>query len=148
METNYNKCWRHSTNQKPPKVVTHSSVVEFSVVMRENWVHVRVSTLLRSFHCDTTLAMWKPSIKLSRCIIQSRCKLPQKPPKYAINFELPEMAKKWRFGLFRPNMPQLGLFHPYFVCKSSFRVISRIQIVMLDQSKPILLILKNKKPKI
>ena len=36
-------------------MVTHSSVVEFSVVMQETWVRVRVSTLLRSFHCDTTL---------------------------------------------------------------------------------------------
>ena len=34
-------------------------------------------------------------------------------------------------------MPQLGLFHPYFVCKSSFRVISMIKIVILYQIKPI-----------
>ena len=58
------------------------------------------------------------------------------------------MAKKLSFGLFRPNLPQLGLFHPYFVCKSSFRVISIINMVILDQSKPISLILKNKKSKI
>ena len=55
------------------------------------------------------------------------------------------MAKKWSFGLFRPNLPQLGSFHPYFVCESSFRVISMIKLVILDQSKPISLILKNKK---
>ena len=60
----------------------------------------------------------------------------------AMNIELPEMAKKWSLGLFRPNLPQLGLFHPYFVCKSSFRVISMIKMVIMDQSKPISLILK------
>ena len=54
-----------------------------------------------------------------------------------MNFELQEMAKKLSFGLFRPNMPQLGLFHPYFVCKRSFRVISMIKVVIFDQSKPI-----------
>ena len=50
-----------------------------------------------------------------------------------------------------PNLPQLGLFHPYFVCKSSFRVVSMIKIIILDQSKPILLqlnkIKKSKNPK-
>ena len=61
----------------------------------------------------------------------------------AMNFELPEMAKKWNFELFRPNLPQLGLFHPYFVCKSSFRVILMIKMVIFDQSKPISLILKT-----
>ena len=67
---------------------------------------------------------------------------------YAINFELPEMAKKLSFGFFRPNLPQLGLFHPYFVSKSSFRVIPMIKIVILEQSKPISLYLKRKKLKI
>ena len=67
---------------------------------------------------------------------------------YAMNFELPEMAKKWSFGFFMPNLPKLGLFHPYFVCKSSFIVISMIKMVIVDQSKPISLILKNKKSKI
>ena len=42
---------------------------------------------------------------------------------YAMNFELQEMAKKWSFVLFRPILPQLGLFHPYFVSKTSLRVI-------------------------
>ena len=66
---------------------------------------------------------------------------------YAMNFELPVMAKKLSFGLFRPNLPQLGLFHPYFECKSSFRVILMIKIVILDLSKPISLILKKQKLK-
>ena len=66
---------------------------------------------------------------------------------YVMNFELPEMAKNFSFGLFRPNLPQLELFHPYFVSKTSLRVISMIKIVILDQSKPISLILKNKKSK-
>ena len=48
-------------------------------------------------------------------------------------------------GRFRPNLPQLGLFHPYFVCKCSFREILMIKIVILDQSKLISLILKIKK---
>ena len=64
---------------------------------------------------------------------------------YAMNFELPEMAKKWSFGLFRPNLPQLGLFHLYFVSKSSFRVIKIIKMIIWDQSKPISLYLKIKK---
>ena len=54
---------------------------------------------------------------------------------YAINFELPEMAKKTSFGFFRPNLPQLRLFHSYYVCKSNFRVILMLKIVILDQSK-------------
>ena len=62
---------------------------------------------------------------------------------YDMNFELPETAKKWSFELFRQNLPQLGLFHPSFVCKSSFRVISMIKIIIWDQSKPISLILEN-----
>ena len=64
---------------------------------------------------------------------------------FMMNFELPEMSKKWNFRFFRPNLPQLGLFHPYFVCKSSFRVISMTKMVILDQSKPISLYLKIKK---
>ena len=69
---------------------------------------------------------------------------------YAMNFELPEMAKKWSFELFRPNLLQLGLlelFQSYFLYKGNFRVISMIKIVILDQSKPILLYLKIKNPK-
>ena len=53
-------------------------------------------------------------------------------------------GKKLSFRLLRPNLPQLGLFHPYFVCKYSFREISMIKMVILDQSKPISLILKIK----
>ena len=63
---------------------------------------------------------------------------------YAMNFELPEMAKKWSFGLFRPNLPQLVIFHLYFVSKSCFRVISMIKMVIWDQSKAILLIFEKK----
>ena len=66
---------------------------------------------------------------------------------YAMNFELPEMAKKLSFGLFRPNLPQLGLFHPYFVSKSCFRVISMIKMVILDQRKAVSLILEKIKSK-
>ena len=47
-----------------------------------------------------------------------------------------------------PNLRELALFHPYFVCKCSFRKISMIKIVILDQSKPILLILKVEESKI
>ena len=45
-------------------------------------------------------------------------------------------------------MHELWLFHPYFACKCSFREISMIKIVSLDQRKPILLYLKIKKSKI
>ena len=37
-----------------------------------------------------------------------------------------------------PNLCELVLFHPYFVCKCSFREISMIKMVILDQSKPYL----------
>ena len=67
---------------------------------------------------------------------------------YVMIFELPEMAQKWNFGIFRPNLPQLGLFHPYFLSKSSFRVIPMIKMVILEQSNPISLYLKIKKSKI
>ena len=48
------------------------------------------------------------------------------------------------FLFFRPNLPQLGLFNPYFVCKCCFREISIKKFVFLDQNKKIWLILKNK----
>ena len=54
-------------------------------------------------------------------------------------------CQKWqkiKFWTFQAQLHELGLFHPYFVCKSSFREISMIKIVILDQSKPISLILK------
>ena len=54
-------------------------------------------------------------------------------------------GKKLSFGLFRPNQRELRLFHPYFVCKCSFKEISIIKIAILDQNKPISLILKTKK---
>ena len=63
------------------------------------------------------------------------------------NFSAARNSKKLSFGLFRHNLRELGLFHPYFVCKCSFREISIIQMVILDQSKPISLILKIKKIK-
>ena len=66
----------------------------------------------------------------------------------AVNFSAARNGKKWNFGLFRPNLCELGLFHPYFVNKFNFREISIIKIVILDQSKPISLILKIKKSKI
>ena len=47
-----------------------------------------------------------------------------------------------------PNLRQLELFHPYFLCKSSFRVISMIKMVIWNQSKPISLYLKIIKKKI
>ena len=46
------------------------------------------------------------------------------------------------------SVHELGLFHPYFVCKCSFREISMIKIVILDQRKPISIILKIKNSKI
>ena len=55
---------------------------------------------------------------------------------------------KLNFGLFRPNLRELGLFHPYFVCKCSFREISMIKMFILDQNKPIWLLLNIKKSKI
>ena len=51
-------------------------------------------------------------------------------------------CKEWNFRLFRPNLYELRLIHPYFVCKCSFREISMTKKVILDQSKPIF---ENKK---
>ena len=42
----------------------------------------------------------------------------------------------------------MRLFHPYFVCKYSFREISMIKMVIFDESKPISLILEIIKFKI
>ena len=55
-------------------------------------------------------------------------------------------VKKEKFGIFQAQ-PASGLLHPYFVCKSIFRVISMTKMVILDQSKPISLYLKIKKLK-
>ena len=63
---------------------------------------------------------------------------------FTMNFELPEMSKKLSFGFSKINLPQLGLFHPYFVSKSCFRVISMIKMVILDQSRQIRLIFEKK----
>ena len=57
-------------------------------------------------------------------------------------------GKIWSFWLLSPNLRELGSFHPYFVCKCSFREISRIIIVILDQNKPIWLIFKIPKSEI
>ena len=63
----------------------------------------------------------------------------------AMNFWAARNDKKLNFGLFSPTLRELGLFHPYFVCKCSFRGISMIKMVILNQSKPISLILKTEK---
>ena len=52
------------------------------------------------------------------------------------------MAKHLSFVFFRSNLRELGLFNPDFVCKCSFREISMMKMVILDQSKKISLILK------
>ena len=64
---------------------------------------------------------------------------------YAMNFELPE-DQKVKFWTFQAQ-PASGLFHPYFVSKSCFRVISMIKMVILDQSKAISLIFEKIKSK-
>ena len=65
----------------------------------------------------------------------------------AMNFRAARNNQKLTFLLFRPNQSELGLFYPYFVWKCSFREISMIKIFILDQNKPIWLILKIKKSK-
>ena len=63
---------------------------------------------------------------------------------YAMNFELPEMAKKSSFGLFKPNLLQLGLFHPYFVSKTNLRVISTIKMLIFGSKYANMANFKNK----
>ena len=65
--------------------------------------------------------------------------------KKLVNFWAARNSKKLNLGFFRHNLNELGLFHPYFVCKCSFRKISTIKTVILDQSKLIWLILKYQK---
>ena len=66
---------------------------------------------------------------------------------YAVNFELPAMAKDEVFGLFR--LPaSVRVISSIFLSKTSFKEISMIKMVILDQRKPISLILKIKELKI
>ena len=58
------------------------------------------------------------------------------------------MSKKEIFDFSGPTCVGYGYFIQYFVCKCSFREISMIKIVILDQSKSILQILKIKKLKL
>ena len=58
------------------------------------------------------------------------------------------MAKNEIFDFSGPTCVSYGYFIKYFVWKYSFREIAMIKIVIWDQSKPISLILKNKKFKI
>ena len=51
-------------------------------------------------------------------------------------------GQKVKFWTFQAR-PASGLFHPYFVSKSCFRVISMIKMVIWDQSKPISLIFEK-----
>ena len=67
---------------------------------------------------------------------------------YAMIFELPEMAKNEILNFSGPTCVSYGYFILYFICKCSFREISMIKMVILDQSKPISLYLKIKKFKI
>ena len=48
-------------------------------------------------------------------------------------FELPEMAFFFYFS--GPNKHELEPFHPHFVCKCSFREISIIITIILDENK-------------
>ena len=65
-----------------------------------------------------------------------------------MNFWAARNGKKWNFGLFRPNLREFGLFHPYIEGKWSFTEISMIKIVILDQSKPISQMFKIENSKI
>ena len=56
--------------------------------------------------------------------------------------------KKVKFWTFQAQPASVRVISSIFLCKSSFRVISMIKIVILDQSKPISLYLKIKKLKI
>ena len=58
------------------------------------------------------------------------------------------MAKNEISDFSGPACVSLGYYIHYFVCKCSFREISMIKMVILDQSMPISLILKIKKLKI
>ena len=66
----------------------------------------------------------------------------------AMNFWAARKGKKMKFWTFQAQPTRVGVFHAYFVCKCSFREISMIKIAILDQSKPISLILKIKNSKI
>ena len=61
-----------------------------------------------------------------------------------LNFWAARKDKKWSFALFRPNLCEFRIFHPYFICKYNFREVSMLKMVILDLSEPILLYLKKK----
>ena len=63
-------------------------------------------------------------------------------------FDLLEMAKNEILDFSGPTCVSYGYFFQYFLCTCSFREISMIKMVILDQSKPISLYLKIKKFKI
>ena len=63
-------------------------------------------------------------------------------------FELPEIAKNEILDFSGPTCVSYGYFIHYFICKCSFREISMIKMAILEQSKPISLILKIKNSKI
>ena len=67
---------------------------------------------------------------------------------YAMNFELPEIAKKWSFWTFQAQPASVRVISSIFLSKTCFRVISMIKMVILVQSKPISLIMKIKQLKI
>ena len=60
----------------------------------------------------------------------------------AMIFELPEMAKNEILDFSGPTCVSYRYFIQYFVCKCSFRKISMMKMVILDQSKPKSLYLK------
>ena len=62
-----------------------------------------------------------------------------------MNFWAARNGKKWRYWLVRPNLRELELFHPYFVCKCHFREILMINMVIFYQNKPIVKVWKYKK---
>ena len=67
---------------------------------------------------------------------------------YILSCQKWQKLKFWTFQAQPDSVRPLRLFHPYFVSKTSFSVISMIKIVILYQSKPISLILKVKLSKI
>ena len=66
----------------------------------------------------------------------------------SMNFWAARNAKSEILDFSGPTCKSQSYFIQCFVCKCSFREISIIKMIILDQSKPILLIFNNKKSKI
>ena len=111
---------------------------QFSKTTRDGWKALVYCGLDRG-HCYEHLKKIKLRWKLSSDIYLNVC--------VCNEFWAARNVKKVNFEFSRPQPASVGAISSIFVCKSSFRIISMIKIVILDQGKPISLIFEKIKSK-